>query len=136
MAKGVTATDWMKSNLENWNGQTRVWTPAKMEGYNPKTVTGELLRVEEWDTEHGETRVAIILDDFDAQETAIYANSLMLATAWTDKMPSIGDRIGVAFGGQQEGKNGRVYNRYKLLVERCQANGQIAPVDQGDPFAE
>lgn len=110
----------MKKSLENWDGGTRIWSPVKAGygAYCPKVVIGELVRVEEWDTEHGPALVAVIIDDTDAQETVIFLTSATLERQWAEQKPCAGDRIGVAFGGQDEAKSGRLFNRYKLMVER------------------
>lgn len=140
------ANNTMLAALMSWDGTTRVWNPTgavnkegqKVDGvYGPKAVTGELIRVEEWETDNGPCRVAIIVDDNDANETAVYTNSVTISKQWEDYRPRIGDRIGIAFGGSEEGKNGRTYNRYKLMVERCQHNGPdaaVTPPDEDVPF--
>jgi hypothetical protein len=128
-------TNAMLDALMSWDGKTRVWTPTTPDvkgSYSPKAITGELIRVEEWETENGPVRVAILADDLDGQETAVYTNSVVLNRAWEDYRPRIGDRIGVAFGGKEEGKNNRSYSRYRMLVERCTHNGPPAEVTQPD----
>lgn len=135
----------MRSLLEEWTGDNRIWAPAsEAEGaYSPKTVTGELLRVEEWETENGPVRVAILADDLDGQETIVYTSSATLDRAWQSYRPHIGDRVGIAFGGKATGKGGKIYNKYRMLVERCQFTGTALgnvplslDTDFDDPFAD
>lgn len=135
------APDRMKSLLEGWTGTTRVWQPGseRDNAYSSKSVTGELLRVEEWTTEHGPARVAVILDDLDGKETAIFTTAVALARQWEEQQPGEGDRIGVAYGGQDEGQNGRVYNRFKLMVERTgykRKSCELEPGDMANLFAD
>lgn len=133
----------MRDQLELWDGKTRVWSPtSEAEGaYNPKVVTGRLLYVEEWDTDNGPARVAILADDIDGQETVVFTNGVVLRQAWETYQPKIGDRIGVAYGGKEESKRGKEYNRYRLTVERGHIEGAAfgnAPLaaQLDDPFAD
>lgn len=136
-----TALDRMTAALQAWDGSTRIWRPTSTDddAYRPKYVLGELLRVEEWDTQHGMAHVAIISEDTDAQETAVFLSSMALTKLWEAQAPSVGDRVGFAYGGRGETRNGNVYNRYKLVVERCgvlRAPCAVEPGAQGDPFED
>lgn len=136
MDSQTKSADRLVASLEKQT-RRRVWQPTsdQASAYRPDTITGELLKVEEWQTENGPTRVAVLLDDLDGDETSIFLGSTALTNAWDEQEPCVGDRVGIRFGGQVEGKNGRTYNRFYLAVERHNAPPPLRDA-QEDLFAE
>lgn len=123
--------------LEAWDGSTNVWKPEPGE-----TVVGVLQRMETWETENGPANVAVIAQEATGELLWVFVTSAVLKKLWQQDNPLPGDRVGIKFAGQPEGKE---YNLYALVVDKAARPmkarvSEISPpaLDDGgsDPFEE
>lgn len=127
----------LREELSNWDGQFHTWQPEPGD-----MIVGILQFVEQVETEYGVSKVATILDDEDHQRKSVWLSSTVLANEWQRQMPSIGDRIGIKYGGKHE----KGYHMYALLVDNSARQlspvtiAELPPIDKdkyvSDPFAD
>jgi len=127
--------DDLLAQLEEWDG-------AWPEAWRPKfgeVLTGQVTGYNQAQSVYGPVWVCTVRRD-DGEPVAIWLSSAVLLAEFRRLRPKIGERIAVKYAGQHPEKG---YNRYRLLVDRPQAEPDFQPLggergepadDQGAPF--
>jgi len=89
------------------------WMPQPGE-----VLVGTVKRYEQSETTYGPCYVCIVANEETGELTSVWLLQTALKSQFEKKQPEPGERIGLKYAGETQGKSGRAYHDYTLRVDR------------------